>query len=578
MENLSTNRIETDVLVIGGGLAGCWAALRARDFTPDVVLVDKGMVARSGTTVFCHEMLAPAPDAQLDSWLKEVVEHAQFMSEEPFARILLADQGKRVRDLESWGVPFERDERGDLFLALGRGHITSRVILTDCRILIEVMRRQLLARKVKLVERVMVTDLLTSDGQHPTSGRVVGAVGLEGRRGQLFVIKAKAVITTTGVISAKLHSSFADNLTGDGQAMVFRAGAELAGLEFMFGSKFVALHNGQMVVSSLMPLQTKGAHIVNRQGERFMAKYVPHLKEQRSTFGLLATASAKELIEGRGPIYFDTRHFSVEELARLRRVLPFRLNPLYNVGLDLKTDLVNTRPLVLYLDGRAIRINLHGETNLPGLLAGGIAVQFPGCGEYLSGATLAFCNVYGYRAGERAGELAREMARPAVDEEQVEGLKQNLYAPLKRKQAITPRILFNRLGKRLVRPEYSIVKTAAAIEEMLAEVSRITEEELPRVCARDVHTLIQAKEAKNFLLLMEPIYRAALERTESRLSHYRRDFPFQDDKDWLSWLLVKRDKKGVVIRREPVSVENNQNRPGRRERVPAAVQFGRDIC
>ena len=151
MENLPVNKIETDVLVIGAGLAGCWAALRARDFTSKVVLVDKGTLARSGTTVFCHEMLAPAPDDQLDTWLKEVVEHAQFMSEEPFARILLAEQGKRVRDLESWGVPFERDERGDLFLALGRGHKASRVILTDCRILMEIMRRQLLAREVKLM-------------------------------------------------------------------------------------------------------------------------------------------------------------------------------------------------------------------------------------------------------------------------------------------------------------------------------------------------------------------------------------------------------------------------------------------
>ena len=205
-------------------------------------------------------------------------------------------------------------------------------------------------------------------------------------------------------------------------------------------------------------------------------------------------------------------------------------------------------------------------------------MQFPGCGEYLSGATLAFCNVYGYRAGERAGNLAGETAPPAVDNGQVERLRESLFAPLKRKGNIAPRVLFHRLGKRLVRPEYSIVKTAGTIKEMLAEVRRMTEEELPRVCASDIHTLVQAKEAENFLLLMEPVYRAALERTESRLSHYRQDFPFQDDKDWLSWLLVKRDNKGVVIRRQPVPVESNQTKPARREKVPAAVQFERGIA
>lgn len=172
------------------------------------------------------------------------------------------------------------------------------------------MRAQLLSQGVRLVERVMVIELLTSDGYHPTQGRVVGALGIHTRNGQSVVFKAKAVVQATGTMGHKLHGCYADNLTGDGQAMAFRAGAEHLNLEFSFIPGFHGFVKGKLAILAIMPFQTQGAHIINSLGQRFMKNYMPERMERLSTFGLLALAWSKEVLERRGPVYFDMRHFT----------------------------------------------------------------------------------------------------------------------------------------------------------------------------------------------------------------------------------------------------------------------------
>ena len=134
--------------------------------------------------------------------------------------------------MESWDVPFLRDSSGGLYTRKGRNHEVNRAIYAPGIGMMEKMKEHALTEGVELLERVMVTDLLTSDGQHPTEGRVVGAVGLQSRTGELYIFKAKAVVLANGLISNKLHISFSDNLTGEGQAMALRAGAEFSGMEF----------------------------------------------------------------------------------------------------------------------------------------------------------------------------------------------------------------------------------------------------------------------------------------------------------------------------------------------------------
>ena len=576
MSRNSEEVISTDVLVVGGGLAGCWAALRAAELSPRVTLVDKGVVARSGTTVFCHDVLAPMPESELDVWSKEIVEHAEYMSDERFVEVLLKEGGKRINDMWQWGVPFETDDQGNLFLSLGRGHKQSKVVLVDCRKMMEVMKQQVQARGAQIVDRVMITDLLTSDGQLPTSGSVVGAVGIHTQTGKLLVFKAKAVILTTGVTSLKQHGAFADNVTGDAQAMAFRAGAELADLEFGFSQKFAWIHDGYLRITSLMPYQTQGARIVNAKGERFMERYAPDRGERRSGLGLLAQAAVKEIWEGRGPIYFDLRHFSREHLAQMKRILPLRYRPFEEGGLDPAKDLIETRLVVMYLS-RGTCMDLWGETSVPGLFTGGICAHFPGGTELLSGCMLGVCSVFGYRAGERAARAYQHKEDDQISWEQVNGLKISSYAPSEREAGISPRELYNKLAARIMRPEYSVVKTEKKIQEFIKGIRTCKQEDMPLLFAPDVHELIKANEVRNFVDLLEPSYTAALERRESRLSHYRADYPFRDDGNWIKWIGVRRGSKGIEIRHRPVPLETNKSKPASLTKIPSLIQFSETV-
>lgn len=569
--NISEERLETDVLVIGGGCAGSWAALRAKELGVRVTLVDKGVVARTGTTVYCHDLMAPMPEEEEETWLKEVVEHTEYMSDQQYALIMLREGGDRIKNLIDWGMPFERDEKGELYQAIGRGHTVSKVVLYDGRKMMEVLRRQLLARGVELVERVMVTDLLTCQG------RVTGAVGLHTRTGKFFVFKAKAVVLCTGMISGKLHFSYADNLTGDGRAMAFSAGAELAGLEFTFNPNFSCPYAGGFATGTgLIQFQTLGAFILNARGERFMEKYVPERKERRSHFGFLALAMMKEIMEGRGPVYFDMRHFSEEKLQQVRRIIPITMAGLDNAGIDPSKELVECRPLVISFGtsrNGGIKVNAEGESSLPGLLAAGVEAHFAGASESLSGGMIAACQVFGHRAGERAAQIALGADGPGIDEQELARARSLVFSPLEKRKGIKPREIYNRLMRKIIQPQYSLIKSQGTIKEMLKEIENTAQEDLSRVAASDIHELIKANEVRNFLTILEPIYISALERTESRLAHYRVEYPYRDDIDWLKWVKVKKEKGKVLVDFYPIPIEGSRIKPEKRERLGSPITF-----
>jgi succinate dehydrogenase/fumarate reductase flavoprotein subunit len=572
---MSSPVYQTDVLVVGGGLAGCWAAIRASEVTPNVTLVDKAIVARSGITLYCHDMLGPMPEAEADDWLKDVVEHAEYMSDQRYAEDLLREHSQRVRQMEDFGVPFERDEKGALVLGLGRGHVTSRVILYDGRKLMEAMREEVLRRKINLVERTMVVDLLTSDGCQPTKGSVVGALGVNTRSGEFTIFRAGAVILTSSIMTAKLHLGFNDNLTGDGQAMAWRAGAQMSGLELLFNPNYTCPHKGGVVGSAgLIQFQTLDAQLVNSRGERFMDRYSGDLRERRSNFGILAQAIAKELIEGRGPVYFDMRHFGKEKFERVRRIIPITMASLEAAGIDPEKELVPCRPVIGYFGASGsggIRINHQGETNLPGLLAAGAAAACPGYSIPLSGGFTTFCNVSGYRAGQRAAQASKEMGPGNIDNGQLERLKQRMIAPLKRSQGISPGQIYRRINSKLVILEFGIFKTEESIRTMLEEIREIARTDLPEIMAVDNHEMIKAKEARNYVELLEPIYLAALARRECRLTHLRADHPYRDDAEWLKWIVAKKEDGEIKLAYVQVPVEEGKIKPPVRTRVPSSI-------
>lgn len=545
---------EADVLVVGAGLAGLWAAIRAKDFAPRVVLVDKGKVSRSGASVFCHTTLAPVPEGEFPAWKEEFVERGGYLADEAWIDLVLRKNSQCLSDMETWGVSFVRDDKGKLRTEAIRGQKVTRCCLYTGRQMMEKMRQHALEKGVELVERVMVCELLTSDGRHPTAGGVAGALGLHTRTGEIVVFRSPAVVIAAGPISPKLHCLYIDNVTGDGRAMAFRAGAELAGMEFAPNPGF-SVWDRRLSTGGQQQFLMHGARIVNRLGERIMEKYKeagvknPEF-EGNIEFGDVCRAMAIEILEGRGPVFFDMTGWSQDNIEKMRRVLPATMKAFEEAGIDLSRQPVESTPIIQSYassSGSGIRIDARGESNIPGLYAAGASAM---AGPNI--VAQAFCNVTGYQAGEYAGKRGREGHSGQIDGGQVEKLKREILAPLARGQGISPDELYLMANQAVLPYASSLFKNEARIKETLEEIRKLLTEESPRLKAKDTHELVKANEGRNFLQLMELVQLSALERRESRFNHYREDYPYEDNENWLKWVIVKNNGRGgVEVRTEP---------------------------
>lgn len=560
----------TDVLVIGGGLAGCWAAIRAKNFAPGVTLVDKAMVSRSGCSAWAYYFLAPPQEKDLSQWKRELVEKGDYLNNQDWIDTLLIEHAQRLKDMESWGASFERDAKGNLIIKAGRGHKSTGFVTSDARPRMELLMKRARELGVDVIERVMITDLLTSDGKLPTSGSVVGAIGFNTRTGDTIVIKSKAVINAMGPI----HQG--TNLSGDGTAMSFRAGAELMSMEFCTNPSCYSSDGKHLLGSLNVLFQSLGLKILNSKGERFMEKYDPVLKE-RTDWSIMAQALAKETFEGKGPVVLDLSEAKREDIDYFAKLHPGRMAPFIEVGLDLKRDLFQVVAQVKVSSSNGdggVKIDTQGRTNIPGLYGAGSTCKNEVHGTYsVGGINLAWCCTTGYHAGERAAQDSLKAKDLPLNQKQVETLRQKALAPLEQKNGILTSAAFKEIEKITEPAMRSLIKRADRIKSTLADLDLLEKKDLKSLRARSLHELTKAHEVKNLALLCTATFRSALVREESRHSHYRQDFPYRDDQNWLKWVFIKQDGKAVKVRTETIPFDKYQVKPEKREKLPSNVKF-----
>jgi succinate dehydrogenase/fumarate reductase flavoprotein subunit len=195
-----------------------------------------------------------------------------------------------------------------------------------------------------------------------------------------------------------------------------------------------------------------------------------------------------------------------------------------------------------------IRINTLGETIVGGLYAAGSAAYYGG-----GPSPQALAAVGGYRAGENAAKWAREVGSIDNISDQANILKESIFLPLQKKKGVSPEHIYYSVNKLVTPWAASIFKHKRRIKRVLTEIKRIATDELPRTKANDIHELVKAAEARNYLLLMQLYNVAALERKESRMVHYREDYPYTDDQDWRKLVLLGNNgKDGIKVKIEPV--------------------------
>ncbi|MBI3090731.1 MAG: FAD-binding protein [Candidatus Tectomicrobia bacterium] len=535
---------DCDVLVLGAGLAGTFAAVKLSDFgQKNVILVEKGKVGRTGMSAFgAGVMLCKFPDDDDEAWMREMVEHSEYLADQRWIQIMMEHGYDKIKELASFGVTF-RMKDGDFERKVGRGQREDRVqrnVMCQNFQMMTMMRKRLRKTQVRLVERVSVTDLLV-DGN-----RVVGAVGFNSRSGDWHIFKARAVINAAGSVAYKGTFLGQRNVTGDAWAMMIRRGVEMISLEFATANTCPKDYD----LAGLNMLVGLGGKFINGLGQPFMHHYDP-VYADRASLPRLTASMAAEVKIGKGPIYLDARHLTDEQLEVLRFTNPVPMRILETTGVDVRKAPIEWMPAMIGFGtgrGGGARINEACETNLPGLYAVGDAAwsSYQGVSG-VGGSNFAYCMVSGEIAARAAMSFIAGQPEARCDAGEAQQLKEMVFAPLRRRAGMLPEDVTYRLQKILFPYETLLIRRGDRLQAALTEVEYLRDHEIPYLKARDMQDVRNCVEVANMVTTAELLLRSALYRTESRGSNVREDCPNTDNINWLKWVTIQCAPEGGVL-------------------------------
>lgn len=542
--------LSCDVLVVGGGFAGLNAAIEARLAGAVVTLVDKASVASSGASTMCDGLTTgPLRGQDLEPWINEFVVHGEYLADPAWARFVLEEQIGRLEMLDRLGPVLFRDEAGNLGQYSSRGMLEVKCVQFNPKMAVELLRAQARALGVTILDRICVSDLLTSDGLYPTNDRVCGAAGFHARTGQSLVFWAGAVVLATGPIAIKgFH--VVDNDTGDGNALASRVGAVHQDMEFATGGNFSVLARHYRL-SIFNVGVAHGVKMINKDGLRFMEQYDP-IRIERTELSRVTAAWIKELIEGRGPVYLDFRDCDETYWDDLKSIRGrAAVESLFESGLlpDPRTEPIEIEPTRSYWsNGRGgVEIDLECRTAVPGLFGAGAVAKNNAPGTHSSaGIPTAFAMTTGARAGRLAAEetLGHPVSTyPGVADE----VLHRTWQPYHRTAGITPDQAHQRIAAIIGNPMDTLLLNATKLQSALDAFDDLRIELDQHLHAPDIHELVKATEATNTIEWCELVLASMLDRTESREGFYREDYPYTDDFQWRCWHLVQREADGKLV-------------------------------
>lgn len=560
-------------------MAASFAAIKARECGADVLLVDKGFHGRNGCA-------AVASGAYRSWWPGETMENelkgkGDLINQKMTVKAA-PETYEMLKLMEKWGVPFVRKEGGELvkFQSPSEAHGFDVGLLGGGPAMMMAIRGEVLRQGVRVQNRVMVIDLLTSDGKLPTQGQVIGALGVCTRTAEIYVFNAKSVIICAGGYSfpySRMGTPFPGmplDLSGDGVAMAFRAGAVMGNLAM--GGFY--LHPTEFLTApGLEHFSAAGAKWVNRYEENIMEKYSSTEKQFLRRHSISA-AMSMEGKEGRGPIYLDCRHFTADQFRILWSVLPIIMSNYARAGYDLSKDLVPYTQVVAGVHGfnwnAGAAINEQCATSIPGLYAAGSSSD--GMHMKLSLA-LEHCAVLGWWAGEHAAKYAQQADFSSVVLSQAEFLAQRILEPLNARDGIDYNEIHSMLEEVFLK--LGTILNVSKLETGIAEVEAIQSDTIPRLGAKDPHDLTKVLGIKNVTQLAPVIFKHLLHRKESRGAIINEDYPETDNTRWLVWTRSKlREDNEVELWDEEIPEEAFVVRkPKREKKLHAMFELMREV-
>ena len=529
--------LETDVLVVGSGGAGMYAAIGAARNGADVILADKSMISRGGATIMAQMTTAAAlGEQEPDSWqkhLEDTLEAGRGLCNEELSAILCEEAIDRIREMDDWKVGWARKD-DKITGVMAPGHSVPRCVYVDFLntgpAVAKCLRTQVArADTVMRVSGLAINDVVVDDGV------VVGAVGWNLEDETPVTVAANAVILAAGGLTRLYaRNSASVNMNGDAYAMALRAGADLIDMEFPQFFPIGHLAPRLVGMDPIMwdPFRYKlGGRLFNAEGEEFLHRYGGEDAEKYTTTrDIISYGITKENEAGRatenGGVHLSFQHIPEDDL---REAFGPVIDKLAKNGIDLTKRTIEVSPIAHYHMG-GIRVNRQMETGIPGLYGAGEAVGGANGANRLSGNAIPEAFVFGERAGKFAADYARGRNRSwsdAAAEEHLERLKSVIG---RQTDANGEKAALGEMWAELQKLMWDQVGVLRTGDKMTAALTRIQDmrRELDGIAPADDTgfnmTLQDWYDLRSALLTAESVTLAAINRTESRGAHQREDF------------------------------------------------------
>ncbi len=607
--------IDTDVLVIGGGIAGCWAAISAARQGLRVTLAEKGDTIRSGAggpgcDHWCNAPANPLSNVDPDEWAQHMADRPycngigiQIQCREDWDTLLEMEQmGGKIRDTDDEYVGAKgRDDKTKLMISPRYGRIHSYLPVDETtkgkifasnpeqkknNVVIRVwgstfkpaLKKECKRLGVKIFDRVMMTSLLTEKGVQ--GARVVGATGLNNRTGEFLIFKSKATVLATAgagsiwMISTELggySNMISRTITGDGTVMAWKAGAELTKMEST-GILRIATGYKHKWYTGAGDASYENVPLVDANGKR-----LPYPIQGWEDAGAMVASQQVEEAVRQGvlkgeyalPFYGDfpampevERRATWNLMLREESTTKIIIDTFNKAGYDPSRDLLQS---YRFIEGNSLPqwreagygggllVDWDLKTSLDGLYAAGTQMFAPEDHSYAAAT--------GRYAGRKAAAYARGIGKPKISRKQVDREKARVYAPVRRSSGLEWKELHAGIA-RVMQYYVSEFKTGSLLNIGLNALQKIEEESVPLLFALDPHKLMRSLEDVSLLTYAKIIIHASLARKASSfpLGFQRIDYPAMDPPEWNKFLTIKLENDKVKIGELPLTFWGNMKK------------------